>query len=216
METLNEYVADESVGAIGVSNWTWERIHDANTYAKANGLTGFAFSSPILSLAKPNEPFWEGCVSADAEMIAWHEAEQLPLLSWSSQARGFFTCRFSPEIRDHADLVRVFYSDDNWERLERAKRLAETKNVTAIHRTCLRVKPTLPYLCADWCSISRRVTILRCGSPYPADQGRNRLVRLENGPTAITHIDIRSLLPSPNKEPATGLQVLHILTTTIS
>lgn len=132
IEALNEYIADGSVGAIGVSNWTWERIRDANAYAEANGLVGFSFSSPNLSLAKPNEPFWKGCVSADAETIAWHEAEQFPLLSWSSQARGFFTGRFTPEIRDNADLVRVFYSDANWERLERAKQLAASKSVTAI------------------------------------------------------------------------------------
>lgn len=132
IEALNEYIADGRVGAIGVSNWTWERIRDANAYAEANGLVGFSFSSPNLSLAKPNEPFWKGCVSADAETIAWHESEQFPLFSWSSQARGFFTGRFTPEIQDNADLVRVFYSDENWERLERAKQLAASKHVTAI------------------------------------------------------------------------------------
>lgn len=132
VEALNEYVTDGTVGAIGVSNWTWQRIQAANEYAAANGLAGFSFSSPNLSLAKANEPFWSGCVSADKETCAWHEAVQLPLLSWSSQARGFFTGRFSPEVRDNADLVRVFYSDDNWERLERAKQLAASKNVTAI------------------------------------------------------------------------------------
>ena len=132
IEALNEYVNNGSVGAIGVSNWTWQRIEEANTYAEAHGLAGFTFSSPNLSLAKANEPFWKGCVSADAETCAWHEQVQLPLLSWSSQARGFFTGRFSPEIRDNADLVRVFYSDDNWKRLDRAKQLAEEKGATPI------------------------------------------------------------------------------------
>ncbi|GIP26749.1 oxidoreductase [Paenibacillus sp. J23TS9] len=132
IEALNEYVKAGTVGAIGVSNWTWQRIQEANEYAAAHQLAGFSFSSPNLSLAKPNEPFWTGCVSADAETCAWHEKEQLPLFSWSSQARGFFTGRFTPDIRDNADLVRVFYNDDNWERLERAKQLAETKQVTAI------------------------------------------------------------------------------------
>ncbi|MCF2940072.1 aldo/keto reductase [Paenibacillus alkaliterrae] len=132
IEILNEYVKSGAVKSIGVSNWTWRRIKEANEYAAANGLTGFSFSSPNLSLAKANEPFWSGCVSADAETCAWHEEQQFPLLSWSSQARGFFTGRFSPEVRDNADLVRVFYSDDNWERLERAKQLAATKNVSAI------------------------------------------------------------------------------------
>jgi len=132
VEALNEHIEAGRIGAIGGSNWTWQRLQEANEYAEANGLVGFTFSSPNLSLAKPNEPFWAGCVSADAETLAWHAARQFPLLSWSSQARGFFTGRFSPEVRDNADLVRVFYSDDNWERLRRAKALAEEKGVTAI------------------------------------------------------------------------------------
>ncbi|WP_168119698.1 aldo/keto reductase [Paenibacillus sp. HB172176] len=132
IDALNRHVAEGTVGAIGVSNWTWQRIEEANRYAKNNGLRGFTFSSPNLSLAKANEPFWAGCVSADEETIAWHEKEQLPLLSWSSQARGFFTGRFTPEDRSNADLVRVFYSDNNWERLERARKLGEDKGATAI------------------------------------------------------------------------------------
>ncbi|MFC4776164.1 aldo/keto reductase [Paenibacillus sp. GCM10023252] len=132
MDALNEHIAAGTVGAIGASNWTWQRLQEANEYAAANGLRGFTFSSPNLSLAKANEPFWENCVSADEETLAWHEQTKLPLLSWSSQARGFFTGRFTPEVRDNADLVRVFYSDDNWERLRRAEQLAEQKNVTAI------------------------------------------------------------------------------------
>ncbi|MGI2293668.1 aldo/keto reductase [Paenibacillus sp. GXUN7292] len=132
IDALNAHIKAGTVGAIGVSNWTWQRIKEANEYAADRGLTGFTFSSPNLSLAKANEPFWAGCVSADEETCAWHEREQLPLLSWSSQARGFFTGRFSPEDRTNADLVRVFYSDDNWERLRRATLLAEQKGASAI------------------------------------------------------------------------------------
>ncbi len=132
IEALNAHIEAGRIGAIGGSNWTWQRLQEANDYAAANGLVGFTFSSPNLSLAKANEPFWAGCVSADSETLAWHEANQFPLLSWSSQARGFFTGRFTPEVRDNADLVRVFYSDDNWERLRRAQELGKQKGVTAI------------------------------------------------------------------------------------
>nr|WP_255570227.1 aldo/keto reductase [Cohnella sp. CFH 77786] len=132
IEALNEHIESGAIGAIGGSNWTWQRLQEANEYAAAHGLRGFTFSSPNLSLAKANEPFWAGCVSADAETCTWHEKEQLPLLSWSSQARGFFTGRFSPEVRDNADIVRVFYSDGNWERLRRAERLARERGVSAI------------------------------------------------------------------------------------
>jgi len=132
IDALNVYIANGSIKAIGVSNWTCERIAEANQYAEQNGLVGFTFNSPNLSLAKPNEPFWAGCISIDEESGKWHERTQMPVLSWSSQARGFFTGRFSPEVRDNADLVRVFYSDANWERLSRAQQLAEQKQATAI------------------------------------------------------------------------------------
>lgn len=132
LEALNEHREAGQIGALGASNWTWQRLQEANDYAAAHGLVGFTFSSPNLSLAKANEPFWAGCVSADQQTLDWHEQTRLPLLSWSSQARGFFTGRFTPEVRDNADLVRVFYSDGNWERLRRAGELAQQKDTTTI------------------------------------------------------------------------------------
>ncbi|SDD76071.1 Predicted oxidoreductase [Paenibacillus sp. UNCCL117] len=132
IEALNEHLEAGRVQAIGASNWTWQRIAEANDYAAAHGLTGFAFSSPNLSLAKVNEPFWKDCVSADEATCDWHERTGLPLLSWSSQARGFFTGRFSPEVRDNAEMVRVFYNDGNWERLRRAGQLAAAKGASVI------------------------------------------------------------------------------------
>ncbi|MDG0809331.1 aldo/keto reductase [Cohnella rhizosphaerae] len=132
VEALNAHIESGAIGAIGGSNWTWQRLQAANEYAAAHGLVGFTFSSPNLSLAKAKEPYWKDAVSADQATIDWHEKHQLPLLSWSSQARGFFTGRFSPDDRSDADLVRVFYNDANWERLARAERLAADKGLTAI------------------------------------------------------------------------------------
>lgn len=132
VETLNEHVEAGRIHTFGASNWTVQRLQEANAYAAQHGMRGFSFSSPNLSLAKAIEPYWAGCVSADANTIAWHEQTQLPLLSWSSQARGFFTGRFTPEDRSNADLVRVFYNDDNWTRYRRAAELAAEKGVTTI------------------------------------------------------------------------------------
>lgn len=132
IEALNEHLEAGTIQSIGVSNWTHDRIQEANDYAADHELIGFSFSSPNLSLAKVNEPFWTNCVSADEHTLAWHHATQLPLLSWSSQARGFFTGRFSPEQRDNPEMVRVFYNDTNWERLRRAEQLGAEKGVTAI------------------------------------------------------------------------------------
>lgn len=132
VEALNAHIETGRIRAFGGSNWTHQRLQEANEYAAAHGLVGFTFSSPNLSLAKAKEPFWANCVSADEETLKWHEASQIPLLSWSSQARGFFTGRFTRDNLENKDLVRVFYSDANWERYDRAEKLAHEKGLTAI------------------------------------------------------------------------------------
>ena len=132
IEALNHHVESGRIHSFGASNWTHQRLQEANDYAKSHGLRGFSFNSPNLSLAKAIEPYWKDCVSADAQTLAWHTQTQMPLLSWSSQARGFFTGRFTPEDRSNADLVRVFYNDANWERYRRAESMAKEKGVSTI------------------------------------------------------------------------------------
>ena len=55
-----------------------------------------------------------------------------PLFSWSSQAGGFLSGHFTPEDTSNADLVRVYYSDDNFERLRRATELGKQKGASPI------------------------------------------------------------------------------------
>ena len=100
VEALNEEHAAGRIGAFGGSSWTHQRIAEANAYAEAHGLKPFGVSSPNLALAVPNEPMWAGCVSlaGDAEALAWYEKTQLPVFAWSSQARGFFSGRYTPEM----------------------------------------------------------------------------------------------------------------------
>jgi aryl-alcohol dehydrogenase-like predicted oxidoreductase len=51
----------------------------------------------------------------------------MPLFAWSSQARGFFTGRFSPEDTADEMMARVYYHPDNWERLRRATELGKAR-----------------------------------------------------------------------------------------
>ncbi|WP_053367718.1 aldo/keto reductase [Bacillus sp. FJAT-27245] len=132
VEVLNEHIRAGRIRAIGTSNWKTERIKAANDYAKKHNLVPFTFNSPNLSLAKCKIPRWPGCVSADEEMIQYHAEENLPLLSWSSQAGGFFSGYFTPENRENEEMVEVYYSDENWERYDRAKHLAEKLGATPI------------------------------------------------------------------------------------
>ncbi|MBO9128137.1 aldo/keto reductase [Bacillus sp. 165] len=132
MEVLNEHLDAGRIHAIGASNWSHTRIQEANNYAATHGLVGFTFNSPNLSLAQCNRPRWPGCVSVDEEMANWHKGTQLPLLSWSSQAGGFFSGRFSPEKRENQEMVEVYYSEANWERFTRAQNLAKEKGASTI------------------------------------------------------------------------------------
>jgi aryl-alcohol dehydrogenase-like predicted oxidoreductase len=131
VECLNRHIDAGRVRAIGGSNWTAARIEEANDYAAAHRLRGFTASSPNLALAVPREPLWPGCVSVDAVERAWYRERQFPLLSWSSQARGFFSGRFAPDLTEvDADVTRAYYTDANWERLRRARELAARKGTT--------------------------------------------------------------------------------------
>ncbi|WP_136605709.1 aldo/keto reductase [Paenibacillus dokdonensis] len=132
IEELNRHLEDGRVLAIGASNWTHQRIQEANDYAGRHGLKGFMFDSVNLSLAIAKEPRWEGCVSADGAACEWHTHNQMPLLAWSAQAGGFFSGNFSPDNLSNEEMVRVYYSDENWERYQRAVQLAQEKGVTAI------------------------------------------------------------------------------------
>jgi aryl-alcohol dehydrogenase-like predicted oxidoreductase len=56
-----------------------------------------------------------------------------PFQAWSSQARGFFTDRAGRDRTGDAELVRCWYSDDNFQRRERAVELAAKKGCTPIN-----------------------------------------------------------------------------------
>ena len=132
MAELHKLVSEGKIYAIGVSNWELERIKEANDYAKEHNLTPITFNSPNLSLAKCSIPRWPGCVSANDEMVKWHEENNIALVSWSSQAGGFFSGKFSPEYLEDAEMVEVFYTNENWERYNRAEKLASEKGMSTI------------------------------------------------------------------------------------
>ncbi|MCC6416024.1 MAG: aldo/keto reductase [Opitutaceae bacterium] len=133
VDALNDEVKAGRIRAFGGSNWSLKRVAAANRYAQRKGLQGFSVVSNNFSLARMVDPVWGGCIScSDVESRRWLKKHQLPVLAWSSQARGFFTERAGRGKHDDAELARCWYSDDNFERRERAYALAEKKGVTPI------------------------------------------------------------------------------------
>lgn len=134
VDVLNQHFKAGRMKIFGGSNWSLARIEEANTYAEVNGLQGFSLVSNNFSLARMVDPVWDGCIMAsDADSRAWLTKHQMPLLPWSSQARGFFTDRSGPNKTSDEELVRCWYSDDNFQRKERAVALAEAKGVLPIN-----------------------------------------------------------------------------------
>jgi aryl-alcohol dehydrogenase-like predicted oxidoreductase len=137
VEAMNEEADAGRIKAFGGSSWSTQRLDEANAYAAEHGLRPFTVSSPNLALAVPNEPMWVGCISiaGDDPAQAWYQATGMPVFAWSAQARGFFSGRFNPELTEGAttdaqNVIRTYYSADNWERYRRADELAELKGCT--------------------------------------------------------------------------------------
>jgi len=131
---LNEHKRAGRMRAFGGSNWSVERVQEANEYAKKKGLTGFAAVSNNFSLARMVDAVWGGCIQAsDPKSRAWFTQTQMTLMPWSSQARGFFTERADPNNKSDAEMVRCWYAEDNWKRRERVIELAKKRNVLPIN-----------------------------------------------------------------------------------
>ncbi len=131
---LNDLVRAGRLRAFGGSNWSLRRLEEANAWARAHGLQGFSAVSNNLSLARMVDPVWAGCVSAkEPDYFRFHERERFPLFAWSSQARGFFVPeRAHPDKKDDGEIVRCWYSEDNFRRQERCFDLARRRSVEPI------------------------------------------------------------------------------------
>lgn len=133
IDTLAAHVANGRAKAIGVSNWSWQRVQQANAYASRSGAPRVVANSIQYSLAAPKAAvLLPGTVtlSGDAAAFEWYSETQLPVLAWSSQANGFFSGRYPPDVHDDTVVERVYYHEDNWRRLERATRLAVSRGCT--------------------------------------------------------------------------------------
>lgn len=121
-------------GPFGGSNWTMERMDEAIAYAERTGKQKPGALSNNFSLAEMLEPIWAGCVTSSSDAWkAWLAARQMPNFAWSSQGRGFFTDRAGRDKQDNEELVRVWYSERNFGRRDRAIELAARLGKSPIH-----------------------------------------------------------------------------------
>lgn len=90
IEALNIEVRSGRIRYLGASNWTSQRIEEANAHATANNLQPFAISEPLWSLAtvkSKGDPTMHELNGGD---IAWHRKTLLPAAPYTPTAHGFF------------------------------------------------------------------------------------------------------------------------------
>lgn len=136
VETLNRFYSEGKIRAFGGSNWSVDRIEEANTFALENNLLPFTVSSPNYGLAHQiADPWGGGCITLtgpeNAQARKWYIDNDMPVLAYSSLGRGFFSGRFKGSEPEKAEAVldkfakRGYYCPENMERLTRAEQLAE-------------------------------------------------------------------------------------------
>lgn len=137
LDPLNKAIANGQVGVLGASNWEYRRVTEANEYAYKHGMEGFSVVSNNISLAVPTAAFYPGLIFTDKIGESWHKETGIPLIPWSSQARGFFAGRYKQEMQNEINspsldgftkrMIKVYCTNDNFERLNRAKELGNKK-----------------------------------------------------------------------------------------
>lgn len=89
IDTLNDLVKRGIIRHFGASNWTFDRIMEANEYASKTGQTGFCASQALYNLATRSKIWDTGLAYIDDEKEKY-DASKFPVFAFSSQAKGFF------------------------------------------------------------------------------------------------------------------------------
>ena len=141
VDVLNRVYDEGKIGAFGVSNWTVERIEEANNYAQRCGLQPFTVASPNFGLAdQVNDPWGGGCVSLSGPnnraARKYHADHKIPVFAYSALARGFFSGRVKSDQPEQAQeilesaAVKGYCCPENFERLRRCEILAAQMGVS--------------------------------------------------------------------------------------
>ena len=125
LKTLNKQVKAGKIRYFGCSNWRLERLKEAQHYAAENGLQPFSANQVMWSLATPNPEaflFDPNMVGMDELLRNYHQKNNLAVLAYTSQARGFFTrlAKRGSEGLPH-NLKKNYINEENLEKMFRLK-----------------------------------------------------------------------------------------------
>ncbi len=197
LEALNRLYDEGKIKTFGGSNWTHERIEEANEYAYKHNLKGFSSSSPNFGLAEQIEDPWrcdarfgDGCITISGPenkaAREWYKEKNIPVFAYSSLARGLFSGAFRSENPEDAKKVMDepgiigYFSENNLERLRRCEILAKEKGLK------------VPQIAMAWI-YSQDFNVFAISSPRDKKQAEDNIkamyVNLTNEETAWLNLE---------------------------
>ncbi len=141
VETFNEMQSKGKIKLFGGSNWTHQRIEEANEYAYKKGLNPFSVSSPSFSLADQLGVVWDNtCVTISGnqrqDARKWYIDNRMPVVAYSALGRGLLSGKMKSSDAENAEkfldsfAMKGYGFAENFERLKRCEELAQAKNAT--------------------------------------------------------------------------------------
>tara|TARA_R110002094_G_scaffold25515_10_gene37792 strand:- start:1769 stop:2758 length:990 start_codon:yes stop_codon:yes gene_type:complete len=133
---VDALVAEQKAGRIryfGCSNWSPERIQEAQNYARSIGHAGFVACQPMWGLAEPDREAMQMYSPGGYYDDGYHalHGEGLSMIPYSSQSRGFFYKLATGGEDSLPDNLRALYLNDaNRNRLPVLQRLAQARGLS--------------------------------------------------------------------------------------
>ena len=109
IDLANSYIDRRLTKNIGVSNWSTERIQEANNWAQKHNKVQFTMSQLQFSLAKCTVDSWGDDtiqILGHNCSLKWYEETKMPYMCFSSQGRGIIQ-----KILSEKDLGRAYRFD---------------------------------------------------------------------------------------------------------
>ncbi|MFP4104655.1 MAG: aldo/keto reductase [Phycisphaerae bacterium] len=149
LDRLAVHVREGRLRYLGCSNWSPSRQFQADEYARKSGVPGFVASQIGWSLAPVNPGTLpdDTLEYMDSDHLTYHRRTNKAAFAYTSQAKGFFSGRYSPEapVPDRpsaGQVVERYFSEANFRLLQATRQMAEEMG-------CSVNQIALAYIAAD-------------------------------------------------------------------
>lgn len=136
MDFMDEIVKSGRARAIGASNWTAERVNEANIYARAHGKTEFTISQINWSVGyiELHDRLPADEMTMSPSQYEYYLNHNMPVMGYASQARGIFSQGIADGVtfdtmKEDMDRVRYF-NDRNMRRMKKVKEISDRDGVS--------------------------------------------------------------------------------------